>query len=73
MISKETYDKIKSKCGYDENTPNDNCHEAQASAYTEHGFIDLYNIYAPNCDASKSKKSMQNGLVSENYFPLSSL
>lgn len=69
LISKETYDRIKSKCSYDENHPNDDCDESQASAYTEHGFIDLYNVYKPNCNASKSKKSTQNGLVSENFFP----
>ena len=67
IITKESYDRIKSTCKFAEKEYSAECREALSMAEKEKGRLNMYNIYAPTC-STKSNNSLQSSMVSNQFF-----
>lgn len=63
IITKKSYDRIKSTCKFAEKEYSAECREALSVAGEEKGRLNMYNIYGPTCNI-KSKDSLQSSMVS---------
>ncbi|KAH7656228.1 Peptidase S10 serine carboxypeptidase protein, partial [Dioscorea alata] len=61
IITKESYDRIKSTCKFAEKEYSAECREALSVAGEEKGRLNMYNIYGPTCNI-KSKDSLQSSM-----------
>ncbi|KAJ0818770.1 putative carboxypeptidase D [Helianthus annuus] len=55
LNSDETNAGINKYCDYISGNFSDKCEEYQSQGYSEYGYIDIYNIYAPLCDRDAQK------------------